>query len=51
MEKKITITVDVDGNAISREYKDDLGFMDGTVWAVRVMDMLDTLEKSNEKEF
>lgn len=51
MNKTITITVDVDGNSISREYKDDLGFMDGTVWAVRVMDMLDTIEKSNEEKF
>lgn len=49
--KKVTITVDVDGNELTREYKEDLTVMDGVVWGVRIIDMLDTLSKANEEKF
>lgn len=50
---KITITVDVDGNSVSREYSkskvdDHMHFC----WDAKIQDMLDTLEKSKDvKEF
>lgn len=48
---KITITVDVDGNAVSREY-DILSANDTVeVWGERVVDILDTIDKSNKIEF
>ncbi len=43
---KITITVDVDGNAVSREYT--IEATGEYEWGVRVLNMLDTIEKSNE---
>lgn len=47
--KKITITVDVDGSAVSREYAfNDIYSAD---WGSRVQEMLDTLEKSKEEKF
>jgi len=50
MEKKITITVDVDGNSISREFNFEPMFRKD-LWNDTIEDMLDTLEKSNEKKF
>lgn len=48
--KKITITVDVDGNAVSREYIYDATLPEGA-WESRIEDMLDTIEKSEVIEF
>ncbi len=44
--KKITITVSVDGNEISRNY----GGVTNN-WEAVVVDMLDTIEKSNDPKF
>lgn len=51
--KQIKITVEVDGNEVSRSYlvdesKDYIGDLE---WGVRVADMLETLEKSHENKF
>lgn len=43
--KTITITVDVDGNSVTRTYSDDTL---NPSWDDRVNDMLDTLEKSDK---
>lgn len=48
--KKITLTVDVDGSAVSREYAFDADLNDET-WGLRVQDILDTIEKSQQIEF
>lgn len=49
--KTITITVDVDGNTLSREYISE-GTEVQELWGARVDDMLDTLEGSKDvKEF
>ena len=45
--KTITITVDIDGNSIDRSFV----FNDSTDWGSVVEDMLDTLSKSDVKEF
>lgn len=45
--KTITITVEVDGNSIDRSYT----FNTSVDWATEVESMLETLAKSNEKEF
>ncbi len=45
--KKITITVSVDGNEVSREYA-ETPFVGYAIWGERIMDILDTIEKSNE---
>ncbi len=48
MESKvITITVDVDGNAVDRSF----AFSSSTDWGRVIEDMLYTIEKSNYKEF
>ena len=49
--KVITITVSVDGNELEREYS--ILSVNDTVetWGERVVDMLDTLSKSEVKEF
>lgn len=47
--KTITITVNVDGNAVSRNYKYD--DKDTEAWGLHVIDMLNTIEKSEVKEF
>ena len=54
--KKITLTVDVDGNAVSRDYTDASSSVFGgevfaLEWGDRVIDMLDTIEKSKEIKF
>ncbi len=51
--KKITITVNVDGNELSREYQiNEKGFpIESDVWGSYVADMLDTIEKSNDPKF
>lgn len=46
----ITITVDVDGNAVSREYRDETDVHPDR-WGRRIEDMLDTIEKSKEEKF
>lgn len=52
MEKKITLTVSVNGNAVSREYViPEEGFDTNEVWALRIESMLDTLSMSNEEKF
>lgn len=48
--KTITITVDVDGNSIDRSYA-FTAYVETEKWGKEVENMLDTLEKSNEKEF
>lgn len=48
--KLITITVEVDGNAVTRSYNAEDAISVGS-WNERIEDMLDTIEKSNEKEF
>lgn len=48
--KTITITVDVDGNAVSREFK--VMFPEVKDWQAVIESMLDTLENSKDvKEF
>lgn len=47
--KTITITVEVDGNEVSRNYEFD--HTEASTWGDRIVDMLDTLEKSDVKEF
>lgn len=49
--KTITITVDVDGNEVFRKYKEGAFVREAGFWDVEVESMLDTIEKSNEKEF
>lgn len=46
--KKITITVDVDGNSVSRDYKYNEESIMRNGWDEKIEDMLDTLSKSNE---
>lgn len=48
--KQITITVDVEGNSISRTYNTG-GDSDEGSWNAIIADMLDTIEKSNEEKF
>lgn len=43
---KITLTVDVDGNAVGREYEITELNNDVETWGIRVLDILDTIEKS-----
>ena len=43
----ITLTVDVDGNSVSREF----GGVGEKAWTSIVEDMLDTIEKSKEEKF
>lgn len=47
---KITLIVDVDGSAVSRDYEFDVD-MTSPDWGDRVWDMLDTIEKSKEVKF
>lgn len=49
MNKTITITVDVDGNSVSREFK--VMFPEVKDWQAVIESMLDTLEKTNEEKF
>ena len=53
MNKTITITVSVDGNEVSRSYNSDniIVESDWELWGSRIEDMLDTLKKSEVKEF
>lgn len=46
---KITITIDINGNKLTREYTGDAYSLD--TWGERVNDMLDTIEKSKEVKF
>lgn len=51
--KTITITVSVDGNEVTRNY-DYNAVKDVDTehdWGAKILDMLDTLEKSDVKEF
>ena len=47
---KITITVDVDGSAVSREYFWSEN-MEEQNWQTRIEDMIDTIEKSQTIPF
>lgn len=50
--KKVTITVDVDGNSISRVYMyNEIGEAIEQEWDSKIVSMLDTIEKSNEEKF
>lgn len=46
--KKITITVSVDGNEVSRDYRINLENEDYYNWGNRIIDMLQTIEHSND---
>lgn len=52
---KITITVDVDGNSVTRDFKfkfkDTYETPTTLGWGLKIEDMLDTLAKSHEKAF
>lgn len=48
--KNITITINVDGNEVTRNYSIEENNRAET-WGEQVEDMLDTLEKSDVKEF
>lgn len=48
--KIITITVDVDGNEVTRKYGIEENNRAET-WGEQVEDMLNTIEKSNEEKF
>lgn len=43
----ITITIDIDGNAVSRKFAS----VGAKAWDRIVEDMLDTIEKANEEKF
>lgn len=43
--KNITITVEVDGNAVSRDFNGE-NYYDQEYWGITVENMLDTIEKS-----
>jgi hypothetical protein len=45
----ITITVDVDGSEVTRKYAFDIYEL--VDWGERVVDMLDTIKKSDEIKF
>lgn len=47
-DKLITITVDVDGNAVSRNYHDECT---PEVWGDRIVDMLNTIQHSEDNKF
>lgn len=49
--KTITITVDVDGNSVTRNVAYSVPNESVSNFQSIVEDMLDTLEKSNEEEF
>lgn len=50
--KTVTITIKVDSNEVYRNYDYyEAKTASEETWGERVVDMFDTLEKSNEKEF
>ena len=52
--EKITLTVSINGNEVSRDYVNEknTSWSDQiNTWGERVVDMLDTLEKSKEVKF
>lgn len=51
MEKTITITVDIEGDAVTRNIIYTVPNESVTNFQSIIEDMLDTLEMSNEKEF